>query len=292
LWVRDDIRWGSAQEKGLSAGFFLFLASGVGTDWWLRSKYGENPDQKWDSYLAQYIANLPTESDRAGIFHPLVSMWSKTPFRYRRSESTTPSEVSLEKDNQCLFKGKTVKWVGNDRVVKTKTRGDIKFRPLDNDKSTGLEARVARVCMGDVPHFDPRPWFAGAGSAASTQSSTLTPLEDVVHSGIDGEKVLYPASIQTRLLTEFQGPDLSDYSDHAMGVTPDVNLAKRDRDWTRKPQTDDLHTTSQPYDFVLDAGRRGPQQRDSRDSSERHENPRWQAFWRDVNERIQHKSAS
>lgn len=45
LWVPDDIRWGSAQEKGLSAGFFLFFASGIGTDWWLRSKFGENPDQ-------------------------------------------------------------------------------------------------------------------------------------------------------------------------------------------------------------------------------------------------------
>lgn len=45
LWVHDDNQWGSAQEKGLSAGFFLFLVSGVITDWWLRSKFGENPDQ-------------------------------------------------------------------------------------------------------------------------------------------------------------------------------------------------------------------------------------------------------
>ena len=45
LWVHDDIRWGSAQEKGLSAGFFLFLASGIGADWWLKFKFGENPDQ-------------------------------------------------------------------------------------------------------------------------------------------------------------------------------------------------------------------------------------------------------
>ena len=45
LWVHDDIRWGSAQEKGLCAGFFLFLASGIVTDWWLRFKLGENPDQ-------------------------------------------------------------------------------------------------------------------------------------------------------------------------------------------------------------------------------------------------------
>lgn len=45
LWVHADIRWGSVQEKGLSAGFFLFLTLGIGTDWWLKLKFGENPDQ-------------------------------------------------------------------------------------------------------------------------------------------------------------------------------------------------------------------------------------------------------
>jgi len=45
LWVHDGIRWGSAQEKGLSAAFFLFLVSGIGADWWLKFKFGENPDQ-------------------------------------------------------------------------------------------------------------------------------------------------------------------------------------------------------------------------------------------------------
>lgn len=51
LWVHDDILWGSAREKGLSAGFFLFLALGIGIDWWLKFKFGENPDQ---------VHNLPS----------------------------------------------------------------------------------------------------------------------------------------------------------------------------------------------------------------------------------------
>ena len=45
LWVHDDIYWGSVQEKGLSASFFLFFVSGIVTDWWLRTKFGESPDQ-------------------------------------------------------------------------------------------------------------------------------------------------------------------------------------------------------------------------------------------------------
>jgi len=50
------------------------LAGGMGCDWMLRYKFGENPDQKWDSYLATYSQNLP---DRAGTFQPLTSIWSR-----------------------------------------------------------------------------------------------------------------------------------------------------------------------------------------------------------------------
>lgn len=57
LWLRNDIQWGSAQEKGLSAGFFLFLASGVSADWWLRREFGENPDQVCSLILYSMTTN-------------------------------------------------------------------------------------------------------------------------------------------------------------------------------------------------------------------------------------------
>ncbi|CDO75303.1 hypothetical protein BN946_scf184654.g11 [Trametes cinnabarina] len=95
LWIHDGNDWGTATEKGLSAAFCLFLLVGVVSDWFLKTKLGENPDeaskctfngryriltdqsQKWDSYLAEYAATLPNASDRAGSFKPLQSFWAR-----------------------------------------------------------------------------------------------------------------------------------------------------------------------------------------------------------------------
>ncbi|KAI0350347.1 hypothetical protein OH77DRAFT_1489218 [Trametes cingulata] len=77
LWIHDGSDWGSAKEKGLSAAFCLFLLVGIASDWFLKVKLGENPDEKWDSYLAEYAATLPNASDRAGTFKPLQSFWAR-----------------------------------------------------------------------------------------------------------------------------------------------------------------------------------------------------------------------
>lgn len=45
LWISDNIEWGTPGEKGLSAGFCLFLLTGTACDWFLKSRFGENPDQ-------------------------------------------------------------------------------------------------------------------------------------------------------------------------------------------------------------------------------------------------------
>jgi hypothetical protein len=48
VWVRfwvPDGPWGSSREKGLSAAYCFLLIGGMGCDWVLRYKFGENPDQ-------------------------------------------------------------------------------------------------------------------------------------------------------------------------------------------------------------------------------------------------------
>lgn len=271
LWVHDDIRWGSAQEKGLSAGFFLFLASGVSTDWWLRSKFGESPDQKWDSYLAQYVANLPVESNRAGIFHPLASIWNKPPFKYPGPEPISQSESSRERDVNHLRKGRGDKWTGNGHIRKTKPRGNIKFRPLDDD-STDSETEVGDVSKGGARHVNLHPWLAGVGSAASTLSSTPTVLEDGVHSCVVVEK-----ASRTRLSTSLEGSDLPDFSGHEVDITSDAKPA--------------IHGADRTPPFLQNKAEHLEPLTDHPDNTplKRHESTRWQSFWRDVNERIQHK---
>jgi hypothetical protein len=92
FYVRDG-EWGSSSEKGLSAAYCFFLAGGMGCDWVLRYKFGENPDQKWDSYLVTYSQNLP---DRAGTFQPLTSIWSRL-FGLRK-HTPVPNEIDFPTD--------------------------------------------------------------------------------------------------------------------------------------------------------------------------------------------------
>jgi len=296
LWVQNDIRWGSAQEKGLSAGFFLFLASGVSTDWWLRAKFGENPDQKWDGYLAQYVANLPGESNRAGIFRPLASVWSKPPFRYLGPEPIVPSE---ERDIDCLREGKSDRPMGNDRLLRTKTRGNVKFRPLDDEDSTDSETGAGHVSKGETHRISPHPWLARAGPNSSMHSSTSTVLDDDVRPRVVGERYPHQTNPRTRSSNGLNVYDLPDYSDREVDITSDAKSPRPSPDCTprfpqitappHRPPTNDTHTTPPLDNPASGTGRRAPQQKHPGVPLKRHRSLKWQAFWRDVNEKIQHK---
>lgn len=45
LWVLSSTDWGTPQEKGLSAAYAVLVCAGVGVDWALKRKFGENPDE-------------------------------------------------------------------------------------------------------------------------------------------------------------------------------------------------------------------------------------------------------
>ncbi|GBE85279.1 hypothetical protein SCP_0704660 [Sparassis crispa] len=76
LWISYGDGWNMSQEKGLSAAYCIFLLMGAACDWFLHNKLGENPDQKWDTYLTECAATLPNEAGHAGTFTPLTSFWS------------------------------------------------------------------------------------------------------------------------------------------------------------------------------------------------------------------------
>lgn len=202
-------------------------------------------------------------------------MWSKPPFIDPALEPSAPSEASWEKDVNFLRKGGRNKWTGHD--LNTKTRGTIKFRPLDDD-STDSDTEEGHIFKGDT-NLHPR--LAGTGSATSVHSPTPTVLEGV-HSHVIGGKHSYQGIYPVRLLTGVEGSGPQDYSDHEVDIRSDVKSVRHGPGWTprflqtkaqlSKPQPDDPYTGHDP-----------------RELSKTHENPRWQAFWRDVNEKIQHK---
>lgn len=61
LWITESLSWGTAQEKGLSAGFCLFLLAGTASDWFLKTRFGENPDQVRFQFRTSSNANFLLE---------------------------------------------------------------------------------------------------------------------------------------------------------------------------------------------------------------------------------------
>jgi hypothetical protein len=81
LYVSDGINWGTTQEHGMTALVAVLFAIGCGSDWLCKGRFGEDPDQRWDSLLANFSQSLP---NRAGMFEPLPPWYSAllAPFQH------------------------------------------------------------------------------------------------------------------------------------------------------------------------------------------------------------------
>lgn len=210
-------------------------------------------------------------------------------------DPSTPSEASHEDETNFLRKSRRTSWPGSGRNLDTKMRGNIRFRPLDDNDSTDSEAEAERTFNQDAHVVTLHPRLAKIDSATSTHCSTPALLENGArsHDGKDPYQVISP----TRLSTSLEGSrsDLPDYSDHEVDIASDVRSTRYGPGWTPRflqdkaqlPRTksDDPQTNQ----VLSNAGWRRPSHRNSRESPNGHESPRWKAFWRDVNEKIQHK---
>lgn len=228
-------------------------------------------------------------------------MWIKPPASPKDPglESHTPSEGLHEKDVNFLRKSRKYSRTGNGRSLKAKARGNIKFRPLDDDgdsTDSGTEARD--IFRGGARHTKLHPWSPGAGSAALTHSSTPTVLEGV-HSYVDGGKGMYEATPPVHHPTGPEVPDPPDYSDREADITSYVKSAGQDSGWTPrflrkvqllKPNPNSPHTAPPPDQVLSGKGRHGSSEKNPQDPLRMDDSPRWQAFWRDVDEKIQHKT--
>jgi len=94
-WIKDSIEWGTNTEKGLSAAYWVLLCLGIVSDWFIHSRIGENPDEKWDRCLANYGANFDTPPNRSGTFVPPVSLWDRLKKQHFGFQPVTPPTFSV-----------------------------------------------------------------------------------------------------------------------------------------------------------------------------------------------------
>ncbi|KAL1703092.1 hypothetical protein EV121DRAFT_208674 [Schizophyllum commune] len=249
VWQRltqhDNIDWGTSKEQGLSAAFGVLLCLGMASDFLLKRKFGECPDEKWDGYLAGYAANLPDQAGRAGTFQPLQSAWDRmlhgkrTPGEKeilfpdegfqdtKYSVPTTPtSPTKLSKhmllpqhhtllpqpqqsqfrlSPECLKKPRSQP---KQRGFGRKPREAVKFRPFGKDLSDSDEE-------GDVLDTPPppaRPWLQSRPSFSSTNTTAT------LSTTLIDDRELDAAAERVKIRNKL-GTDSPDYSDYEEDVT-------------------------------------------------------------------------
>jgi hypothetical protein len=348
LWVSDNIGWGTPKEKGLSTSFCLFLCGGIACNWLLKRHFGENPDQKWDNYLAGYAANLPNVADRAGSFQPLSSMWSKIfshshtipvlapPYCDPQNDPLTSEKTALkslpgtfEKTPEFLRRAK--KRSSGSR----KNRGIVKFRPLDvdnlgsdSDSDSDFDDTKPRTPLGSPMTVHLRPWLPPRPPLSSRSTGSTTVLEDD-SSEAQIEKIENPDVIEkekAKLFTMRKSmynvgkAEVPEYSDHEEDVTAEVQISRDNPAWsppflhrhrnsqseqsskgsnssksTRTPPPGAVPVTpslinaldrivvAQEQAYGVSVHDRLPEQRNL-------VGPRWDLFWKDVNDKARQDS--
>lgn len=203
----DD--WGSSIEHGFSALACLMFALGIVTDWFIRKKIGENPDQKWDSYLARYASRLPNNHDRAGSFRPVLSLWQRLFQSPEPAPVIFPSDIDL-KSAPTLSPYANMKTKSSKRVRKPV---DVKFRPLgdysDSDSGSDSDREWERKPVPLTYPVLAKPWLKDERSSTPLSGATLYDSDDDIdkhkpslksilvpqnYSDTDGEDITTPHS--------------------------------------------------------------------------------------------------
>ncbi|KAF7303746.1 hypothetical protein MIND_00604200 [Mycena indigotica] len=232
LWEAQDETgtWGTTKEKGLSAGFFLFLTAGIVCDFFLRRTFGECPDEKWDSYLATYASNLPNAADRAGTFVPVKSFWDRVlgsspatkpprdivfPDDDADDVKLTPGKGSesfeFQQSPAFLKKGRSVGHTRFKARMSSKKRDGVKFKPVGDSYSDDDDDDPLNSPPLSPTSKVPRPWLRQKTSIAST---TPTLVDDLSPKGgkLDFDREVKKVR-EGKKLRDGEAPEYSDFED-------------------------------------------------------------------------------
>lgn len=201
-------------------------------DWILKRRFGENPDEKWDHYLANYSAHLPNFHDRAGAFQPLSnSFWDGVFGRPKRTgnvDTLFPSDKDLKAgpiSSPALAKNRTPQssqpfsLQPNPLLLKKdqsqrhtlfkagRKKERIKFGTAYSDTSDSDDSDDLRTPLTPPTSENARPWLKENRSVISDLSGTVT---------LNGTEE-----------AKNNEHDAQDYSDHEGAVSPHKDRIKR-----------------------------------------------------------------
>lgn len=255
LWVSDGAGWGTNAEKGLSAAYCLLFLSGTACDWFLRYKLGENPDEKWDNYLAEYTTSLPNSADRAGTFAPLTSFWSRhfgpgdahlsTDIIYPVDvdlKQPIPSPIRLQK-----YRRNSQGFQSSAPVIPLPTETPQflrKFRAKGHRAKRGRETiKFSPLHVDDFSSSDEdceeKPSAIMRTVSRTDSSVTLTNLDQRSKDSstntldVDKEKLrISQAKSHFQIDDEFSAPDYSDYEEDVTSGKIDELASRDSQTWT------------------------------------------------------------
>jgi hypothetical protein len=213
-------------------------------------------EQKWDSYLSEYVANLPNAADRAGSFQPLTSLWSKLfghshtmpllPPPYEDVRINFSSEKSLISDDSKFEKDPGLFRKHKKLSATKESCRTVKFRPRDfEDLSSSDSDSDSDDIKPSTPLDSPRtvhtrPWLTSRPSFSSRSTSSTTLFgDDSSGTKVDGDR-------ETDIITKEKARlfamrksmynphnlESPDYSDQEEDVTTETKISRDDPRWT------------------------------------------------------------
>jgi len=223
-------------------------------DWFLRRKFGECPDEKWDSYLANYAASLPNAANRAGTFTPLTSFWDRlfgaSPPTNVPKDVLFPDEdaddvklapgknqesFEFQKSPAYLKKGRSVGHARFQARMGGNKRGAVKFRPVgeadlssDEDDDDPLRSPPLSPTSLKIQ----RPWLRQKMSMAST-TPTLVDDSSAKGKDIDFDKEMSRVRGAKKRNAEGEAPEYSDLEEDLASLANKHGSENKDgKEWS------------------------------------------------------------
>ncbi|CAE6442429.1 unnamed protein product [Rhizoctonia solani] len=206
-----ELQWGTGRSKGLTAACCFLWMIGAACDWYLKRRFGEDPDEAWDSVLGSYTARFPPGS---GTFTTIKSRWDAFKEKVTSTANNSRAEKSYIYPPDSQLAPTLPKFRQDPKappVFKPRVPGTFHPDPYDSDSDSDLaegEKTMARTS-------NERKWTA----STNYSDSTLVNADNLYrHRGVGGTFSRPPFLTASPLSSHIE------YGDKDAERSPELNL--------------------------------------------------------------------